>query len=412
MIDKMRQRKPVRKPKPLPTTTSAARPNQKRKKTKLIQQPVVVSILIVSYCCLLTVLNPTTIPYFYYTLTKSPCKGTCQVAFADENQWCGPVKTDRTIFVRIPKTGTTTVLEMFGRGSKDKSTSIIDLKELEDLTSSISKEGVGMDSMGYYDPRPEYFARRLRRYYKRASQIILRPPYKAQDRHLFQGHLHYFDFPKLAFDHAGEDSFFVDILPDWFIDIYKLRKPLSGQIERIKQISFVRRPQDRLASQYYYDRHDARSVNWRKEFAILRQNVTLEECLLDSACVEINELRRWCSVQVEMMCGGGRDCFRPVGKKALELAKTNARDEFLSVGIAERMNESLSLLQRLLPTYLEGVSLDSIPELMKGSTRRREHEFSNKAQKVLDDVCALDNELYDYLDKLFTNRVKTCESQK
>ena len=59
---------------------------------------------------------------------------------------------------------------------------------------------------------------------------------------------------------------------------------------------------------------------------------TLQACLLDPACVEANELERWCSAQTETLCGTDEACYRPLQPAALERAKANLRREFALVG--------------------------------------------------------------------------------
>ena len=105
----------------------------------------------------------------------------------------------------------------------------------------------------------------------------------------------------------------------------------------------------------------------------------------------------------------------PLSKKALEVAKRNIKDELLFVGITERMDESVYILEKILPTYLEGVSDVDIVYKNVGEARRQVRQkgngkevLSKEAKKVLKDICTLDLELYEYVDKMLTQRVKQC----
>jgi hypothetical protein len=168
----------------------------------------------------------------------------------------------------------------------------------------------------------------------------------------------------------------------------------------IPQFTILRNPELRMASMYHYDRAGARTQDWRNQFVAQRGNETLEECLQDNACVADNDLARWCNLQTEMLCG--TDCLRGDSESALEQAKTVIKEKLFFVGLVERLPESLKLLSKFIPTYLEDVS--NMPHV---KTSRRP-ELSDKSLKKLKEICRFDQELYDFADELLTQRLQQC----
>ena len=247
--------------------------------------------------------------------------------------------------------------------------------------------------------------------------------FKGRDRLIFDGHFRYYNWiqrgPKLLLSLSSSLGW-KEHLPSFIQELYNIQSPQStiAQIQEEEQkhgggiptISMVRHPYERLASMYNYDRTKARNIYWRKDFISKRGNATLKECLLNSTCVEVNELKRWCNIQTEMLCGVDAECTTTtqLTKAALERAMYNIENEILFVGITERMNESVSLLEEvLLPTYLEG--LGGVGNVRENVGRKnKEDSFSTEAKKVLNEICTLDLQLYKYVDRLLTHRMRTC----
>ena len=378
--------------------------------------------------------NPTTLPNIYYKYFPTRCRGICSVdddghesekkGKAASSSVCKPVNPSRLIFLRIPKTGSTTVTALFKSRSKDKSTLVIDVGELEDLVPSLSlgnyptKGGV----QGYHDPSAQATHIRLMAFYRRAASMVLTSHFRGRERMMFHGHFRHYDWttraPRLI---PQPVSPWRQKLPQFVKDLYGISSPptAEGLMSTnnnglgIPTIAFVRRPIDRLTSMYYYDRHSARNHRWRNEFIKQRGNLTLEECLTNTTCLEVNDLKRWCSIQTEMLCGVEPECRRhPLDAKALEIAKRNVR-MMLFVGTTERLEESVQFLEEtLLPTYLEGLGGVGKVREKVGRVARREGEFSDEARSVLSEICALDEDLYDYVDELLTERVRGCTEEE
>jgi hypothetical protein len=390
----LRQRKANTSSKKSSAQEKEAKKSKRTGKTAAKKDPkkgaaLLVAILAI-YFPILAVVNPTTVPKWIGKLYPPVCEGFCEVTVT-EGDVCSPLDTDRLVFVRIPKTASSSLLQLFA-GQDRKATAAVDLGELEDLVSSIQMEGV-KDQPGFHDPKTRQS--RLRTFYRDAAQSVLYPSFSNQLRTLFQGHLHYFDFETFVPLNFPNST---SLLPDWVLDLYNRKYPKAPLT--IPQFTILRNPELRMASMYHYDRAGARTQDWRNQFVAQRGNETLEECLQDNACVADNDLARWCNLQTEMLCG--TDCLRGDSESALEQAKTVIKEKLFFVGLVERLPESLKLLSKFIPTYLEDVS--NMPHV---KTSRRP-ELSDKSLKKLKEICRFDQELYDFADELLTQRLKQC----
>eukprot|EP00978_Attheya_sp_CCMP212_P004043 scaffold8680_cov48-Attheya_sp.AAC.1 len=390
------------------------------------------------YVPLVAFINPHTIQRWYGARGLS-CEGTCDVSNNESNADCGPVNANRIVFLRIPKTASSTLKRILLRptehwvSGEKKGTVGVDVGELEDLVSSIPRPGAPIHSQGYSDPDPHMIKQRQLAFYTHVENAVWNPPTSGQNRTIFEGHVHHYNWtqrPITARQRKQQSPLLsnpivrqvMPFVPQFLLALYGLDKATRFKEKRkllipVREITMLRSPQDRLASMYYFDRHDARTIWWREELVQQLGNATFEECLLNSKCVEVNQLRQSCSLQVETLCGiDPQACARPMTKAALDRAKQNMKDYaqvggIMYVGIMERMQESLQFLERLLPTYLEGMAnldLTLLPRHRQGSSPRREKSFSPQAQKVLDDICYWDNQLYEFADRLLTQRLNKC----
>jgi Sulfotransferase family len=348
-------------------------------------------IILVLYAPFLAIFNPSTLPRLYATFLAPPkCIGTCDLS--DGSNTCA-INTDRLVYIRVPKTGSTSLLKL--AHLQTKATSVIDIGELEDLVASIPFAAAKKNDLGFHDPSLK--SQRIRDYYQQASRMILFPPHSSP-RTLYQGHLHVFNFTQQAPFVVKNRT--TSLLPAWVLRLYNMEYPTKEQLQNIQYLTLLRRPMTRLSSMYYYDRHEARSSAWRKVFVEKYGNATLEECLSSEECIHKNHLERYCNLQTEILCGVTCDA-----DNALSLAKKHL-EEMRFFGLLERMDESMQLLTKVFPTYFEFLP-EELPR-EKTSGRRSAPELSEGAQARLDQLCRRDMELYDFANELLTKRIEVC----
>jgi hypothetical protein len=71
-------------------------------------------------------------------------------------------------------------------------------------------------------------------------------------------------------------------------------------------------------------------------------------------------------LQIPYLCGTAHFCSEPGNPRALEMAKRNLIEQYLLVGVMERMEEMIKLLEQLLPQFFRSASkhfrsLDGLP---------------------------------------------------
>lgn len=153
-----------------PRPPSSSRTTHTKKLTSIL--------LFFIYILLIAVINPTTIPTIYYKYFPIKCQGICSTLHdvdsssnninhtrsndkdKDNARLCTAIDPSRLIFLRLPKTGSTTLSKLFKSRSTIKSTRVIDLGEIENLVPSLP---IAVSSIGqklpqrYYDPSPKVY---------------------------------------------------------------------------------------------------------------------------------------------------------------------------------------------------------------------------------------------------------------
>jgi hypothetical protein len=390
-MGELRQRKKTTRAGTVPAPPKTDKQPKQKKKSS---DSTLYCIILVLYVPFLSIFNPATFPRLYATFLAPPkCVGTCDLSDGSALTNTCAIDTDRLVYIRIPKTGSTSLLKL--ADLQTKATSVIDIGELEDLVASIPFAGAKRNDLGFHDPSLK--SQRIRDYYKQASRMILFPQH-SNPRTLYQGHLHVFNFTQQAPFVVKNST--TSLLPAWFMRLYNMEYPTKEQLQNIQYLTLLRRPMPRLSSMYYYDRHEARTFAWRKVFVEKYGNATLEECLSSEECIHRNHLERYCNLQTEILCGVSCDA-----ENALSLAKKHLK-EMSFFGLLERMDESMQLLTKVFPTYFEFLPEELPRERTSG--RRTAPELSKGAQARLDQLCHRDTELYDFADELLTKRIQVC----
>jgi len=354
--------------------------------------------------------NPTVVDHFGWM--KNTCTGVCDIDPVDRNMPCGPTDTDRVVYLRIPKTGSSTVEAVIKTWAKRKHFSTVYFEEDNEIVETINSTVDGKDGRkGYLDKDPQREKAKRAALYRKIVENVLWPPWQGTRKNVFYGHIMRVEWTDFA-GMPGRN--FAEMIPEWIKRRLHVNRASAEELSDIEHFTIVRDPRRRLQSMYYFSRTNSRTKAWREQFLALRGNMTFEECLLDPDCVEQNELRRRCNVQTEILCGVHEDCARPLGGKALELAKSQVENNFVLVGTTERMHDSLRLLERILPTYFEGLSenLDLLPELNKTPMKSQEIEYSAAAEAVLQDLCSVDLKLYEFVDALLRKKLNECSQIK
>merc|ERR1740130_1622832 len=127
------------------------------------------------------------------------------------------------------------------------------------------------------------------------------------------------------------------------------------------------------------------------------------------------------NAQLSYFCGTHPDCA-VAGEAALQRARSNIDQDFITVGLVEEFADSIRVLERVLPVYFAGAStvLSTI-----GSVRANTHRslplcaptdlvhkdcfvLSTKAEAWLDDLQHFERRLYQWVRKRFLRQARAC----
>ncbi len=153
-------------------------------------------------------------------------------------------------------------------------------------------------------------------------------------------------------------------------------------------MTFMREPVDRVLSHYY--RHRAKKEGRRSGERLLSPGGKITAASLEDALV----LPQLSNLATRFLCGTP-DAFEELPASALEDAKSNLR-EFTFVGIQERFEESLGLLQSIL-----GLGSIGYENRHVSSNRPAVEEIPTAQRERILEHNALDAELYTYALELF-----------
>jgi hypothetical protein len=177
-------------------------------------------------------------------------------------------------------------------------------------------------------------------------------------------------------------------------------------------MTFLREPVDRVLSHYYRHLHRKKPVQERSPRRLQHRVETpgkvrassktradsIEEALVDLRLPEINNLA------TRFLCGH-ESPLKELPASALDDAKQNLRG-FAFVGIQERFEESLVLLQRML-------GLGLVPyrdrHVSSGDDRPSVDEIPDEQRALIEECNQLDVELYRFGRGLFEEAVATAD---
>src|SRR5882672_5988314 len=153
----------------------------------------------------------------------------------------------------------------------------------------------------------------------------------------------------------------------------------------VRLFTFLRDPVERAISHYYHYRRQSGDP-----IHPLAMSSTLEEWVGDRGLVEMdNGQTRRLAGEMNLPCGR-------VTQALLERAKSNLARNFAVVGLTERFEESLILLQRAFGWVLHRFALRKV-----GGDRVRRDEVSGATLKVIRDCNRYDLDLYRFAASLF-----------
>ena len=325
---------------------------------------------------------------------------------------CATSQTTRLVFVRIPKTASTSILRLL-----EKQSTIVNLGELEgEIVSSIAvnlsnaTEGwyVKRQIQGYHDPASLGVVRS--RFYQHAVKKILHPPSPHKPRHLFQGHFHVVENWKNlieTWNPPGKQGILKSLIPQGLQHLYGINDP---KLDEIPQFTFMRHPVERYASMYHYDRHATRTVQWRNHYAQTHHgNLTLNQCLKNEDCIDANQVLKWCNLQTQVLCGTGTECEPPHTPQALLKAKRHMERSMMLVGVLERLHESLELLSSLAPQYFAFHANSQIPHVRISLNME---PLTAQSKEILNKYCRNDLQLYHHANDLLNlQHYRVCRTE-
>ena len=163
-------------------------------------------------------------------------------------------------------------------------------------------------------------------------------------------------------------------------------------------ITILRDPVERIISHYYYVLRSPDHYLYKK---VTSQNMSLKDYVCSGISTELD------NGQTRLVSGLEQTVFdcEKCSANVLELAKMNLRNHFAVVGLSERFDETLILLQKAfaykIPFYLK-----------KNVTNNRplKENISQDTVKYIEEYNQLDIELYDYAKTNFENVINQQES--
>ncbi|KAJ8025251.1 Heparan sulfate 2-O-sulfotransferase 1 [Holothuria leucospilota] len=168
---------------------------------------------------------------------------------------------------------------------------------------------------------------------------------------------------------------------------------VSRWYSNTRYINIVRPPIQRLLSNYYYDLYGDKQQNQSPSF----HEPTLDECLEKEVCF-IKVYSYYKQTTLRTFCGQDPRCNQYT-RWTLEKAIENAR-KYLFIGVTNQLNESISILETLLPDLFNGLTklfLAGSGQVTSDFKTVKKMQLQNKSLEFLQRDMDLEFEFYQFV---------------
>lgn len=185
-------------------------------------------------------------------------------------------------------------------------------------------------------------------------------------------------------------------------------------------VNMMREPFQRFRSKFIYGRtyqveprfHFKYSLREYEPLAVANQsfakwqNKTLEKCILNDEDRECN-MRQGDKVenQLAFFCGQDFECSLHGSMKALRMAKVNVEKYYPTVGILDRLEESLMVMEALLPEFLTGLmrAHKGTKVFNKSDSMK---EITKEAFMKMKNNLKVEYEFYEFLNRRLSQQIQ------
>lgn len=320
----------------------------------------------------------------------------------DYNKTCGPFKASTLIFPLVPGGLSIEVSTIINNALKEKGVPLFTHDEWIDAVPllKLPKKETGdmnINSKGYYKFKKEGYSPKARfTYFRELTDSVFFPKgyrLKVSNFSVHQGNFFHLNWTE-AHKMYDPPQFWKRAFGDWFPVAQNILfpQPTIHDQENVFEIYLLEEPWIRLQRMYKMNRNSARSQRWRDQYKREKGDLDFFDCILDKECSRRNELKRWCSIQTESLCGLHSDCMRPLKEVALIRAKeTILRSNVITLTL-QNWKQTAEMLSKGFPRYFETLSSEfkSIPN---------QQTLNSEIIEALNDICSLDNELYAFVSQ-------------
>lgn len=161
-------------------------------------------------------------------------------------------------------------------------------------------------------------------------------------------------------------------------------------------MTVLREPVERIISHYYFVRRTPRHYLYNE---VTSKDMSLKDYVGSGISTELN------NAQTRVLAGVESISFGQCSPEILETAKKNIQQHFAVVGLADKFEETLLLLKRVLgwktPFYIrQNVTKDRPPK----------ENISEDTLKIIEKYNELDIELYKYVQEMFEQTINQREN--